>query len=321
MTKIVVLFLGAGKLVQLVKAFKEAAAVENVEIELLSIEKHSKVPISLFATVHQGPKFSDEVFPGFLLDFVREHGVNVIIPNMDSATVALSLVKPQLEAMGVKAVVSDHDLCEIMNDKIQADTWFAAHGIAKPGTGSDGPLPLMAKHHLGYGSRGLTKITTEKELQAFLQSHDTSEYLFQSFIPTGEFTVDAYVDSQGNMIDCLCRRRLEVEAGIVSVSETEKNEKVIELTAKILAVKGWFGPITLQFFDTPDPLVIEINPRFGGGVTHALACGLEMPRWIIREFLSRPIEYISTWTSGHYMARYRQDVYFEPNSTIPYIIQ
>lgn len=319
MTKIVVLFLGAGKLVQLVKAFKDAAALENVDIELLSIEKHNKVPISLYADVHQGPRFSDDGFQGFLLNFVREHAVNIIVPNMDSATVALSLLKPQLEKMGVKAIVSDHDLCEIMNDKIQADAWFETHNIAKPRAGSDGALPLMAKHHLGYGSRGLTKITTEKELQAFIQSHDTSEYLFQSFIPTGEFTVDAYVDAQGRMIDCLCRRRIEVEAGIVSVSQTEKNEKVIALTAKILAVKGWFGPITLQFFDTPDPLVIEINPRFGGGVTHALACGLEMPRWIIREFLGRPIEYISTWCSGHYMARYRQDVYFEPNSQTPFI--
>ncbi len=49
------------------------------------------------------------------------------------------------------------------------------------------------------------------------------------------------------------------------------------------------GVITVQCIVTPDRRirVIEINPRFGGGVPLAIHAGADFPRWILSECLGK----------------------------------
>jgi carbamoyl-phosphate synthase large subunit len=317
MTKLVaVLMLGAGKLVQLAESFHAAARDEGVSLKLFSLELDAAVPISTVAEVIRGPHFTSREFDAALLQLVRERKVDLIVPNMDSATVELARLRAPLAALGATAIVSDYEVCRAMNDKIEADAWFSSADILVPPSGPLAAYPRIAKPRFGYASKGIARLESEEAEREFFATRDKSGYLVQQSIDGPEYTIDAYVDRNGRLIDALSRIRLEIEAGIVSRSLTHRHAGILHWTERILSRPGWAGPITLQFFASePEPYVIEVNPRFGGGVTHAIACGLDMPRWILREHLGRPIEYVSRWRDGHVMARYRRDVYFEPRAT------
>ncbi len=49
------------------------------------------------------------------------------------------------------------------------------------------------------------------------------------------------------------------------------------------------GVITVQCIVTPDRRirVIEVNPRFGGGVPLAIHAGADFPKWILSELLGK----------------------------------
>jgi carbamoyl-phosphate synthase large subunit len=228
---------------------------------------------------------------------------------MDSATVVLSKQKCVLARMECEAVVSDHELCLAMNDKVVAHTWFTAHKLPVP---IGDAYPRIVKYRFGYGSKDQFIAHEPAELHQFLRRRSSAAYLDQPLLTGQEYTVDAYVDRSGRVLAALSRKRIKVSDGEVDVSLTHRHRSILELTRRVLAIPGWRGPITLQFIDAPQgPVLIEINPRFGGGVTHSIHCGLDMPRWIIREHLERPVAPCDDWPENSVMTRCRRDFFYD----------
>jgi carbamoyl-phosphate synthase large subunit len=305
--RIKILFLGAGKRLSLLENFVAAAVTENVTIELLAVENKTHVPISGIARIVQGPGFKEPAFESFLYDTIATHSINMVIPNMDAATVALAKCAAELKRLKCRPVVSDYELCRVMEDKILAQEWFIKHGIPTP---QGAPFPCIAKHRRGFGSRDQCVAYDQQTLDAFFAHRKAAEYIIQPYLSGTEYTVDAYVDGTGRTLGALSRKRLEVSAGEVDVSQTHRHREVLELTGQILAVPGWRGPLTFQFIVGAGQVsVIEANPRFGGGVTHSIHCGLEMPRWLIREYFDRPTTPFDAWQDGSIMTRCRRDVF------------
>lgn len=296
-----VLMLGGGKRLSLAEHFQRAAALEDIPLNLFSIELYEQVAIAAIAKVLQGPLFDSPAFASFLWCVVESQAIDVIVPLMDSATVALSALANELPC---QCVVSDPDLCMAMEDKQLADEWFRAHGVPVPA--SKWPYPAIYKPRKGYGSRGIVIVRDEYEDNMLHKRH----YFRQPYMQGTEYTVDAYVDSNGRVISALSRKRVEVINGEVTHSVTHRHEGILALTRDILSHPGWRGPITLQFMDTAKgPVVLEVNPRFGGGAPHSIHLGLDAPRWILREALGRCVEPVDEWTDGSVMVRCLRDVY------------
>lgn len=291
----------------MLEGFFAAAKKEGVEVCLFSVENTAAVPISKLAKIFIGPSFRDEKFGGFLADLVVRNKIDLVIPNMDAATVVLAGLKQKLAALGCHPVVSSVDLCATMEDKIRSEQWFVSLGLSVPAREG---FPCIVKHRLGFGSRDQGVFDNQAELEGFLSRRTHKDYIVQKFTAGQEYTVDAYVDLKGKIIAALSRKRLKVVDGEVDVSEVSRHGGILEITRKVLSQPGWEGPLTLQFIDSPaGPVILEINPRFGGGVTHSIHAGLDMPRWIIREHLKRPLDDLPAWADGSIMMRYRKDVF------------
>lgn len=301
------LFLGAGKRFTLIEQFFDAAYQEGITLKVFSIEDSHLVPIAQLASIIIGPRFSDPLFFDFLIQTVKSRGIDLVIPNMDAATVVLAKAKKQLSEFGCHAVVSNLNLCEVMVDKVLAEQWFIAHNISVPKRSG---FPFIIKSRKGFGSRDQASVENQRAFDAFFYGKDAQDYIVQDFVNGQEYTVDAYVDRTGAMIAALSRKRLKVVDGEVDISETHHHPGILALTSRILSISGWEGPITLQFIDDGTSItLIEINPRFGGGVTHSIHAGLDFPRWIIREQLRLPINSPKEWRDGSIMVRYRKDTF------------
>lgn len=310
-----ILLLGAGKRVSLIERFNAAAFFESVPLNWFSVEASKDVPIGQMPCrpkILVGPKFEDASFRGYLNGAIQAANIDIVIPLMDTATVALSNQVDALKHLGVLPVVSASRLCHVFADKALSEAWFHEHGVPTPRSfyqDSLDPYPKIIKHRAGFGSRDQQIVYYPSQESAFFRSRYANDYIIQEFISGTEYSVDAYVDQSGEILGIFTRVRRVVESGEVMVSEAKHHPEIEQITRDILMSGGFYGPITLQFMDADRPYLLEINPRFGGGVIHAIHAGLDMPRWILRERLNIQNRGYTDWQEGTVMSRYRTEVF------------
>ena len=89
----------------------------------------------------------------------------------------------------------------------------------------------------------------------------------------------------------------------------------MNLCQKLIQIlKAGPGIITIQCFLTPNNQVkiIEINPRFGGGVPLSIKAGANFPKWILQLWLGQNPQINPTrFREGLMMLRYDEAVWFQ----------
>lgn len=312
MKKIKILFLGASKRVTLVERFLDSAKSLGISLEIFSCEKEEDFyPISEYAKILKGPLFSSDEFQLWLDRIIRDKQIDIVIPNMDSATVALSKYKKEHHECKAWLVVSRYDLCEKMNDKCDADMFFNSYDLPIPHNTED-LFPKIAKPKLGFGAKGIVKIENRQQYKTFIENNSLSDYSIQDFINGKETTVDFYISAKKGLAGYVLRDRLEVSDGEVMVCITRMPTKAEKnLIEKISKIAGWEGCITLQYISNGKGIfIIEINPRFGGGATCAIKAGLNMPKYLLSEFLGKEYKFPKKILELK-MTRARRDFFYE----------
>lgn len=310
-----ILFLGASKRVSLLERFLAAAERLGVRLRLYCCEADDGFyPISHLATVLRGPSFlAPEMIP-WLGEITLQHGINLIIPNMDAATVALSRYAAGRPRTGeCWPVVSNPSLCEAMFDKIRSRAVFVEAGLPVP-PDTPGKYPKIAKPQFGFGARGIRVLASRADRESLTAPSADANYLVEDLLPNVvETTVDFCVSPRKGLIGYVLRDRLEVSDGEVMVCRTRAprpNER--RLIEQVSSWAGWVGCVTLQYLtDRQDRLyMLEINPRFGGGSTCAIEAGLDMPYYLMAEALDLDFEAPARLQNLH-MTRARRDFFCE----------
>lgn len=304
-----ILFLGASRLVSLLKRFQRAAEELGVPLQMFSFEDDQPwhaVGAAGIAEVVSAPRFTSGDFSKFIIDFIQNKGIDIVIPNIDKATVTLSEIAPALEQAGVFVVCSSQKVCEHMADKLLADEVFKQLGLPVPG---DSRYPLIAKPRGGSSSRGIVRFNSEEERDFWASRNQESDYIVQEFIKGTEYSLDAYVSKKGHTLGIVCRAREVVAEGEVMVSRTKHIPEAEEIAAKLLSWDHWHGPLTVQVMhDGKKAWILECNPRFGSGVPLSIEAGLDIPRWILCERLGLPLPKSPLdWRDGLCMTRYRKE--------------
>lgn len=306
------LFLGASKRVSLLERFIDAAQSLNLKLEIFSCEiADDFYPISHLVTILAGPRFLDSEFQDWLAQVIKERSVDIIIPTMDAATVALSKFARSWPELASRCWVSDYRLCEAMNDKLLSDQFFSKHDWPTP-TNTPGFFPKVAKPKLGFGAKGIVRLSSHVDHVSFQAHPNIENFLVQDWLPGEETSVDFYVSPARGLVGYVLRDRLEVSDGEVMVCVTRPASKEEAQLIEIIGhTPGWKGCITLQYLRTPVGLrVIEINPRFGGGATCSIEAGLNMPHYLLAEATGQPFsapKYLKTLK----MTRARRDFFQE----------
>ena len=174
----------------------------------------------------------------------------------------------------------------ICKDQIETARFFEKYDIPAPKTYYDiknielnAEYPLIVKPSKGMGSSGVFVVNDSADLEYALRK--TKEPIVQQKLSGNEYTMDILCDNDGQIIYIVPRERLEVRSGEVVKSRVVLNDSVIrlsELVMRSLASEGSVkGPFTLQCFvnEKNEAFMLEINPRFGGGVPLAFASGAD----------------------------------------------
>ena len=266
------------------------------------------------------PRADDPAFLPALLAVVAEHDVDALIGTVAEELPALARGGPLLAAAGVSSWFPDAAAVDVCCDKAAFADRMADAGVPHPPTAStvggaaELPGPWIVKPREGRGSRGLQLLEDRPAVVAAMAAD--AGLIAQTRLAGREFTADALVDRNGRLLTVVPRWRDETKAGISVKGTTFDSESVTALVADALAAVGLTGPANVQGFVADDgtATVVEINPRFSGGLPLTLAAGAD----VVATYLAGirgpeadlPLLY---FTPGVRMSRYFAETYTGPD--------
>lgn len=154
-------------------------------------------------------------------------------------------------------------------------------------------LPAFVKLREAASGVGIRKVNTLDELTSTFKefvSHfklGESDYpIIQQGVPGNDYCVTTLFD-HGKMVASMTYRGLRAfpaERGATVMRETVEAPEMEKVSAELLGSLGWHGVAELDFRweGTPDaqPHLIEINPRFFGGLIQSVESGWDYP-WLL----------------------------------------
>lgn len=308
-----ILFLGGARRVSLAELLKRSGERIGCKVDIVSYELTLEVPISLVAKVVKGLKWSD---PGVVDDIervAREYGVDIILPFVNGAIEIASICRDRLKNVFVP--VTDFSVASRLFDKAEAANEFKEAGLPIPRTYSvlSAQMPAIAKPRKGGSSRG---IHIFRNMEDLMHLNDLKSYLVQEYIENcKEYTVDCYISEKNEILVSVPRERLEIMGGESNRTRTCHNEVLEKLSREVIGKFSLRGPVNLQFIHDLDAdryLLMEVNPRLGGGVICSIYAGAPITDYIIKEALGIELHPCDDWVSGTLMARYfKEAIFFE----------
>ncbi|MDE6296086.1 MAG: ATP-grasp domain-containing protein [Muribaculaceae bacterium] len=314
MKRINILLLGGARRVAVAEQLIRSGARLGAEVKLFSYELLKEVPIAIVAKVIVGKKWGDPAVIDDIINVAHEHDINIIIPFVDGAIEVAARVA--LKARNIFVPTPSPGFAEMMFDKIEAARTFQESGIPIPHTYTaiNAEMPAIAKPRHGSASRG---IKIFRNIEDLMHLDNLSDYLVQEYVENNrEYTVDCYVSEEGEVLVTVPRLRIEIMGGEVTRTATVDNRTLIEMSRKILNKFPFRGPVTLQFLedlDTGRYMLMEINPRLGGGVVCSIYAGAPILDYIIEESMGLTPKPCDDWAPDTLMTRYMKEAIFYNN--------
>jgi carbamoyl-phosphate synthase large subunit len=315
------LFSCVGRRVELLQAFRAAAKRLGVKLRLIGSDTTATAPALKCADEQVlVPPASNDEYVAALLETVRRHRVDMLIPTIDTDLVSISAHRAEFEDAGCIPLIADPEVINICRDKILTHQFLENHGIDTPITYlpvsiralSERRFPYFVKPRYGSASLLVHKADDETDLDYYLQK--IPDPIVQEFVEGLEHTLDVYVGLTGVPRCVVPRARWQVRSGEVSKGVVIKDREVMDAGRRVVEVLGRSvrGVVTLQCIVTSDRRVrfIEINPRFGGGAPLGIAAGADYPAWLIQELRGeKPEIQFDGFRHGLSMLRYDWSVF------------
>lgn len=257
--------------------------------------------------------------PGFnqaILRLCEQEKIDVLIPTVDVELLPLMTIKKSFDAIGCRMISCREDvLCTIL-DKLKLmekckgkvllpEFQSLEEYLINPQINSK---KLVFKPRSGSGSRGI--IITSSPERHILEKLKDENYMVQQFIGGKEYSIDLMLNEDGSVVTAVVRERLKIDSGVVVVSKTVKNERIQDYCIKIAQAVGVSYGVNIQVIvdDTGNPYLLEINPRFSGGLSLVVESGSNIPAMCVEHALSsKPIPYCDYKELA--MVRYYEEIY------------
>lgn len=323
--KKVMLITSIGKRVGLINHLKQSFKIIGVDASDVNAARYF---VDVF---HKIPKVIEENYIISLLNICIEEKVDMLVPLYEGEFEILNEAKKKFEAINVKLVLSSRKVINICKNKEETYKFFTIHNIETPKVydnneinniityGDIDKFPLFIKPKDGMGSSNTFKINNMNEL-IFFKDY-VKNPLIQEYIDGDEYTVDCLLDFNGQPVYIVPRKRVEVRSGEVVKSRTIHDIDIIDKTIEVINILnklrngkkcGAVGPLTVQFFKTVSGKIylLEINPRFGGGVPLSFECNADYGTALSKMISSEKIEFKNEFLEKT-MLRYDHAVFIE----------
>ncbi len=313
-----ILFLNAGRRVELVRLFRAAGHELGVNPRVIGTDVQPFAPaLRECEACFRLPDTRSAEFPVNLLGLCQRESIDLIVPTIDPDLRVLAQMRDELASCGVLALVGPSASIDICRDKVNLATFLGKRGFpAVPILSADEACcPAFVKPRDGSASIHAFPARTPEELSFF--SRYVPNAIIQPLLTGAEYTVDVFCDRDLRAIATIPRRRLKVRSGEVVLARVERDEALEKLAASVAEALQLIGPSNLQIIrGASGPQIIEVNPRFGGGCPLSIAAGAPLARWALQLVLGDTLDASFTVRDGYTMMRYDQSFFTDHGDKI-----
>ena len=299
-----ILFTCAGRRNYLIRYFKEIIgkegktfAVDSDDTASAFAEADTAITVPSVFTAH---------YVDTLVEIIQDYEIDLVIPLNDFELPIMAANKAKLEAFGAKVIVSEPDLIDLCADKWKTFNFLEDLNISsvKSFITLDDTLealaqgsvkfPLVLKPRWGFGSVGIETVKSESELRLAyellsikIDNNSMSsvgantvkeQILIQEKITGEEYGLDILNDFDGNFHSAYVRKKLAMRSGETDKAISVIDSRFTEIAKKIGKATGHIGIMDCDFFLKDDQiLLLEMNPRFGGGYPFSHTAGIHVP--------------------------------------------
>ena len=290
MSDINVLILSAGRRVELVNCFKKAARELEISGSVFAADCSLTAPALYFADkFRQVPRIDSGEYIRALIDICNEDKISLVVPTIDTELLLLAENRKKMEEKtDAKILVSDLSVVNICRNKLNTQSYMEEHGFKVPHLYTAQELrndnikyPLFVKPIDGSSSIDAYKVNNKQELDAILTL--VKNPMVQDYMDGEEYTIDVFLDFDGNIITMVPRLRMAVRSGEILKGRIVKDAAIMEDVRRLMEELKPIGHITVQCRKTYRGIeYIEINPRFGGGAPMSIMAGADSCRNLYR---------------------------------------
>jgi carbamoyl-phosphate synthase large subunit len=317
-----VLLSSVGRRGYLAKYFKQALGDAG---EVWGADSSSYAPAFRYCDhIVMLPRVGETGYADKLLALCRKNKIDMVVPLIDPELEILAAEYDKFRSNGIMVVVSPAKTIEIAFDKYQTYLHAKKAGIAVPETVTtieealkliaSGKLswPIMVKPRKGSASMFITRCRNESELRLAFQNCPGP--VIQQFASGEEYGYDIFCDGDFKPVNVFCKRKIAMRAGETDKAVSINDKKLIDLGVKIAQAFPVFGPADADVkMGKNGPMLLEVNPRFGGGYPCSHLCGADFPAKLIAVCKGQKLSPdIGNYPAGVYM--FKQDEIISPTA-------
>lgn len=222
-----------------------------------------------------------------IIPAIKQAQVNLIIPTRDGELLFYARHRGQFEQEGIQVMIANPEPVSTTLDKLQFARILAEWGIPViPAATRIEELPadtssFVVKERFGAGSRQTFLNLTSDEATSVCRN--LTAPIFQPFVTGKEYSVDLYIDGNGQPTGAICRERVLVENGESRITRSIHLPDIEQLCLTTATRLGLRGHALIQVIidQHHQPHLVECNARFGGASSLSYAMGLRSFEWFI----------------------------------------
>ena len=284
-----VLLLSAGTREYLVRYFRQA--ISPGAVVAADADRYSP---ALYAAdrAYVIPPFTAPDYLERVLAICGRERIDGVVSLIDPELSVIAKHRDRFSQAGVTVVGSDYALCELAYDKRRMYRWLSENGYpcarwwdcaeAFGQAEREGTVrfPVFVKPAKGSASNGAIP-AADSAAAAFYFARGT-DMLIQEFLPGQEIGADVYVDLlSGETVSIFTKKKLRMRAGETDRAVSFRDETLFLLIERFVRETGFRGPLDMDIVACGGRYVIlDVNPRFGGGYLHAHGCGCDHIRLV-----------------------------------------
>lgn len=284
----------------------QAALAGAGEVLVADASEHAPSMIEARGKGSLLPPVSEPGYFDRLLGLCRERSARMIVSLNDFELPGLARQRDRFLQAGITPVVSDPETVDLCFDKWATFERLGALGVPVPETrlglaaAREGlragklRFPLIVKPRWGTASVGVELARDEADLEAAYAwtarkigtlgvgrvggAGPDEKIVVQQALRGQEYGLDIVNDLAGEHRAVIVKRKLSMRAGETDRAVVEPHAELSALAAKVARSLRPRGLMDADAFVTPEgPVILELNPRFGGGYPFSHAAGADVP--------------------------------------------
>jgi carbamoyl-phosphate synthase large subunit len=250
------------------------------------------------------PPTNDAAYMEWLLNTIRKHQVDLIIPGIEIDMYKWVEHIPEIERNGSIAMLNNVELIHLCEDK-----WTFYENLKKASMSCaiesylrmdfdtlncKFGLPFLLKPRRGFGSKGIVKVDSantflrhQKDIGPILMAQQLVG------IAEEEFTISAFCDGDGGFYASMTLKRKLSRDGFTEKAEVVSTDEFIGTIADLCNRFRPIGPTNFQFRKCKDGVkLLEINPRISSSTSIRSAFGYNESAMAVDYYLEhqKPIQ-------------------------------